>query len=152
VDEGDGGVAPVVKEDARVGQGGAAGSVGGDGAERRERLGFAVDQEQGADALFGSDGASGKDAQRRVCGQRGDGDQADVGLAGSQAVGALGGQHAVDTVAAGELGLKRRVLEIPHQRRGIEEVDGGDAQARLWGGIHCYLEYQHRMKDSVSGA
>jgi hypothetical protein len=34
------------------------------------------------------------------------------------------------------------VLEVPHQRRGIEETDGGDAQTGLRGGSHCLIEYQ----------
>jgi hypothetical protein len=34
------------------------------------------------------------------------------------------------------------VLEIPHQGRGIEKVDGGDAQARISVRIHSPLDYQ----------
>jgi hypothetical protein len=41
-------------------------------------------------------------------------------------------------MAEGERGGKRRVLEVPHEGRGIEEVDGGDAQARIWGRTHDY--------------
>jgi hypothetical protein len=40
------------------------------------------------------------------------------------------------------------VLEVPHERRGIEEADGGDALAGIWGGAHVFLEYQPRAKDS----
>src|ERR1017187_8896418 len=44
------------------------------------------------------------------------------------------------------VGPPRRVLEVPHQRRGIEKADGGDAQAGLRGGGHALLEYQSGAK------
>jgi hypothetical protein len=34
------------------------------------------------------------------------------------------------------------VLEVPHQGRGVEEADGGDAQTGWLDGSHCFLEYQ----------
>jgi hypothetical protein len=34
----------------------------------------------------------------------------------------------VDVVAVGEGGVAWRVLEVPHEGRGVEEVDGGDAE------------------------
>ena len=37
------------------------------------------------------------------------------------------GLGVVDVVALGERGVARRVLEVPHERCGVEEVDGGDA-------------------------
>jgi hypothetical protein len=40
------------------------------------------------------------------------------------------------------------MLEVPHEGRGIEEVDGGNAQAGIWGRAHVFLEYQPRAKDS----
>ena len=40
----------------------------------------------------------------------------------------------MDLVAGGEGGGERGVVEVPHEGRGIEEVDGGDAQAG-WGGV-----------------
>jgi hypothetical protein len=43
----------------------------------------------------------------------------------------LGG---VDLVVAGEGGGERGVVEVPHEGRGVEEVDGGDAQAG-WSGV-----------------
>jgi hypothetical protein len=118
-----------VEEDAGVGEGGAAGGVGGDGAQGGERLGGAADEEQGAHAAFGGDGAAGKDAQAGGGGEGGDGDEADIGGSAGQAGGAFGGRHAVDLIAEGERGAERRVLEVPHEGRGVEEVDGGDAQA-----------------------
>ncbi len=75
------GVAPVVEEDAGVGQGGAAGRVGGHRAQGGERLAGAADQQQRAHAPLGGDGAAGQDAQAGGGGQGGDGDQADVGRA-----------------------------------------------------------------------
>ena len=59
-----------------------------------------------------------------------------VRVAGSEAVGALGWGHAVNPIALGKRGVEGWVLEVPHERRGIEEVDGGDAQARVIDGIH----------------
>jgi hypothetical protein len=54
------------------------------------------------------------------------------------------------------LGIERRMLEIPHEGRGVEEVDGGDAQfhslAGIRCGIHAYSEYQLRPKDAVRAA
>ena len=69
-------------------------------------------------------------------GQSGDGDEADVGLAGGEARGALGGHHAVDAIAAGERGVEGRMLEIPHQRGGIEKVNGCNAQPGIVRNAH----------------
>ncbi len=40
----------------------------------------------------------------------------------------------MDEVAGGEGGGERGVVEVPHEGRGIEEADGGDAQTG-WGGV-----------------
>jgi len=45
--------------------------------------------------------------------------------------------YAVDLVTKGERGIQRRVLKVPHERRGIEEADGCDTQMRLRCGIHA---------------
>ena len=74
--ERDGGVAPFVEEDAGVGEGGAAGCVGGYGAQSGERLRSAADEEQRANAGLGGDGAAGKDAKAGSGGEGGGGDQA----------------------------------------------------------------------------
>ncbi len=138
-DEGNVGVAPLMKEDARVGEGGAAGGVGGHGAQCGEGLAGAADQQQRAHAAFRGDGAAGQDAQAGIGGQGGDGDEADVGRAGGQPRRALGGRHAVDLIALGEFGIEGRVLEVPHERRGVEEVDGGDAETMRSGlEAHAY--------------
>ena len=100
--EGDGRVAPLVEEDARVGEGGAAGGVGGDGAQGGERPAGVTDQKQRAHAALGGDGAAGQDAQARCGGESRNGHKADVGLAGGEARGALRGRHAVDPIAEGE--------------------------------------------------
>jgi hypothetical protein len=39
----------------------------------------------------------------------------------------------VDVVVRGEGGAAGWVFEVPHEGRGVEEVDGGDAEAG-WGG------------------
>jgi hypothetical protein len=35
----------------------------------------------------------------------------------------------VDLISLGECGVAGRVFEVPHERGGVEEVDGGDAEA-----------------------
>jgi hypothetical protein len=40
------------------------------------------------------------------------------------------------------------VLEVPHEGRGIEEADGGDAQTGMGDGAHTFLDYSLRAKDS----
>jgi len=78
-------------------------------------------------------------------------------MAAGEAVCALRGGHGVDLIALGEFGVERRVLEIPHQGRRVEEVDCGDAEFRsemrpLLGircGIHSRLDYQPRVKDAA---
>ena len=40
----------------------------------------------------------------------------------------------MDLVTLGEGGGDGRVVEVPHEGRGIEEADGGDAQAGWDGG------------------
>jgi len=128
-----------VEEDAGVGDGGAAGGVGCHGAECGEGLRGAADEEQGAHAAFGGDGAAGQDLEAGSCGEGGDGDEADVGVTAGETGGACGGGHTVDLVAQGERGIQGRVFEVPHERRGIEKVDGGDAQAGVRGGGHLCL-------------
>ena len=72
-------IAPLMKEDARVGQGGAAGGVGGDGAEGWKGWLARRTSSSERTRCFGGDGAAGQDAQRRVGGEGGDGNEADVG-------------------------------------------------------------------------
>lgn len=92
-------------------------------------------------------------------GERGDGDETDVcvarvGQVRGQTVGAFRGQHTVNLIALGERRVEWRVLEVPHEGRGIEEVDGGDAQDALWtrirDRIHASLEYQSQAEDAGS--
>ena len=92
----------------------------------------AANQQQGTHTALGGDGAAGQDAQAGRGGQGGDGDEADVGCARGQLGGALGGRHAGDLVVESELVFEGRMLEVPHQGRRVEKVDGGDAQAG-WG-------------------
>ena len=122
------GVVPVVEEDAGVGQGGAAGHVRGHRAQGSQRLAGSPDQQQRPDPALGGDHATRQNAQAGMGGQGGDGDQADVGRARREPVGALGRKHAINLIALGERSFEWRMLEIPHQRRGIEKTDGGDAQ------------------------
>ena len=144
--EWDVGVAPLLKEEARVGDGGAAGGVRGYGMEARKRLAGAAHQQERADAAFGRDGAAGQDGEAGRCGQRGDGQKANVGRAGGQAVRALGGQHPVNPIAGCERVAEGRVLKVPHERSGVKKADGGDAQAGMRMGTHALLEYQLERK------
>ena len=105
------------------------------------RLAGAADQEQGTDTALGGDGTAGQDAQAGSCCKGGDGDQPYIGRAGCQAICALRGQHAVDLVAKGKRGVERRMFEVPHEGRGIEEADGCDAQTGLGQGSHALIDY-----------
>ena len=71
------------------------------------------------------DGAAGDDGE--VGGEGGDGDEAEIGAAGEEFFGAQGGLGVVEVVALGECGGEGWVFEVPHERSGVEEVDGGDA-------------------------
>jgi hypothetical protein len=42
------------------------------------------------------------------------------------------------------------VLEVPHQGRGIQKVDGGDAYAGMGNVFHGLLDYQAGVKDSAA--
>jgi len=114
-----------------VGERTAGCGVGGDSADLCEGVASAVflfdDELNGADAVERCDGAAGDDGERGR--ERGDGDEAEVGAACEEIVGAERGLSVVDVVARGERGVARRMLEVPHKGRGIEEVDSGDAEA-----------------------
>ena len=81
--------------------------------------------------MLGSDGAAGEDAQAGGCSERGDGYEADVGSAGCQLVGALGGEHPFEFVAVGQFGCERWVFEVPHEGCGVQETDGGNAKPKV---------------------
>ena len=89
---------------------------------------MADDEEDGADAVFGGDGAARDDGERRREGEGGDGDESDVGGAGSEFGGAFCRRVRGKFVALGEAGAVGLVLKAPHEGSGIEEVDGGDAE------------------------
>jgi len=76
-------------------------------------------------------------------GQGGDGDEADVGCARGQTGGALGRQHSINLIAKGELSVERGMLEVPHEGRGVEEADAGNAQTGWGTGTHVLLDYRH---------
>ncbi len=59
----------------------------------------AARQQQGAHAMFRSDGAAGQHQQAGVHGQGSDGNKAQIGGAGGEPVGAFGGHHPVHLVA-----------------------------------------------------
>ncbi len=107
----------VAEEELGVGGRRAGSGVGRDGADLRERQ--LADELDGTDRVEAGDGAVGDDGE--LGGEGGDGDEAEVGLAGEELGGALGRQHVVEVVA-GVGG------EVPHERGGVEEVDGGYAE------------------------
>jgi len=123
------------EEDLSVAGRTAGCGVGGDGGDGRERLVdrtaavvFKFDDElDGSDAIERGDGAAGDDGE--IGGERRDGDEAEIGTVGDEVVRAERGLGVADVVALGECGVAGWVLEVPHERRRVEEVDGGDAKA-----------------------
>ena len=122
------------EKDAGVDGRGAGGGVEGDAADAVDAVGMAHDEKDGADAVARGDGAAGDDGEGRGEGQGGDGDESNVGIGGGQLRGAFGGGVGGEDVAFGEAGAVGVVLEAPHQGSGIEEADGGNAEAvgRHW--------------------
>jgi len=88
------------------------------------------DELDGADLVERCDGAAGDDGE--IGCEGGDGDEAEIGSGGEELVGAEGRLGVVEGVALGESGGEGRVLEVPHERSGVEEVDGGDAELGEW--------------------
>ena len=116
----------LAKEKLRIGDRTAGGGVDGDGAEGLEGEWLLDEEDDGADVVERGDGAAGDDGERR--GEGGDGDEAEVGLTGEELLSAKRWLGVVDGVTGGEVGVVRRVFEVPHERGGVEEVDGGDAE------------------------
>jgi len=135
-DEGNVGIPPFVKENARVGDGGAARGVGGDAAQFGERLRGAAHEDKRAYGVLRRDGAAGKDLQAGSGGEGCDGYEADVGGAGCKLVGALRGEHQVDLITLGKFVGERWMFEIPHEGCGIEETDCGDAEPAMRNRTH----------------
>ena len=128
-DEGGAVVVELAEEDLGVGEGAAGCGVGGYGAEGLEGVGFFYDELDAADLVERGYGAAWHDGE--VGGEGGYGDEAEVGAGGEKFGGAEGGLSVVEGVALGQFGGMGRVLEVPHERRGVEEVDGGYADAFL---------------------
>ena len=101
-DELSAGIAPLLEQDPRVGDGGAAGGVGRHGADLLERLARAPYEQQRPNVVLRRDGAAGQDAQAGRYGEGRDGHQPDVGGAGGEAVSTLRGKHPVDLIAPGK--------------------------------------------------
>ena len=116
----------LAEEDLSVGEGAAGGGVGGDRFYSAESVWGFDDELDGANFVQRSDRAAGDD--REIGRERGNGDEAEVCASGEKLVGAERGLGVVEGVASGESGGQRWVLEVPHERSGIEEVDGGDAK------------------------
>ena len=106
----------VLKEDACVGDGAERGSVGGDGADLRERgvigqlLGIFHQQQDAAHLAARGNRAAGHDGELRR--ERGDGNQTEVGGAGGELCGAGGGLGVMDFVVLAKLRGAGPVLEV----------------------------------------
>jgi hypothetical protein len=72
-----------------------------------------------------SDSAAGDDGE--LGSERSDGNEAKVGATSKELVGTEGGRSVVELIVLCECGGEWRMLEIPHERSRIEEVDGGYA-------------------------
>ena len=88
-------------------------------------MGSFDDELNGANVAEGRDSASGYDGEVRSDG--GDGDETEVGASGEKFFGALRWHGVVELVPRGECEGAGRMLEVPHEWSGIEEVDSGDA-------------------------
>ena len=147
--EGGVGVVEVLEEDAGVGDGAAAGGVGGDGADLLEGFGGGepvgiLDEEQdAADFVEGGDGAAGDDGE--VGGEGGDGDEAEVGGAGVELVGADGGRGVVDVVVLAEGGVRwARVRSCRAAER--------DSERRWWRRVKAQFDSRRMRRHSVWAA
>ena len=116
------------KEDAGVGGRGAGGGVERNAGDAVDAVGVTHDEDDGAYAVPGGDGAAGDNGEIGGEGELRDGDESDVGLSRGEFGGALGGSVGGEVVALGEAGAVGLVLEGPHQWSGIKEVNGGDAE------------------------
>ena len=137
--EGGSGFPEAMKEDAGVGGGGSGRGVESDAADGLHVAVFADDEEDGTDALARGDGAAGDDKHAGLRGVGGDGHEADVGFSGGELGGADGRGGPGELVAVGEFLLRGWMFEVPHERGGIEEGDGGNAE------LHASV-YQRKSK------
>jgi hypothetical protein len=114
------------EENFGIGERAARGGVGGDGFYCGERVRGFDDELDGADFIERRYGAAGDDGEIR--GERGDGNEAEIGASAEEFVGTERGLRVVEGVAFGESGGEWRVLEVPHERSGVEEVNGCDTE------------------------
>ena len=120
------GAEEVLEENLGVGDGRSGGRIGRNGSDGFEGVTGPEEKEDGADTIKRSDRAAGDDGEVR--GEGGDRDQAESGTAGKELQGTLGRCGVVERVAGGEFCGEGWVFKIPHERGGVEEVDGGDGQ------------------------
>lgn len=88
------------------------------------------DELDGSNTMERGDRAAGDNRQLR--GKRGDGDEPKVGAATEEFVRAKRRLRVVEGIALGKIRRQRRVFEIPHQRRWVKEIDGGNADGMEW--------------------
>jgi hypothetical protein len=77
------------------------------------------------DSIKGGDGAARDDGQLRS--KRSDGNESKIGATGKELVGTESRCGVMELIVFGQCGGERRMLEVPHERSRIEEVDGGYA-------------------------
>lgn len=124
-------VVEVLEEDAGVGHGAAAGSVGGESADLSESFvggearGIFDEQEDAPDFVARGDGAAGDDGE--LWRESGDRDQAEVGGAGVELGCADGGQGVMHIVVLAQARGRGFMFEVVEQWGGVQKRDSGDA-------------------------
>ena len=114
------------EENFGVGERAARGGVGGDGFYCGERAGGFDDELDGSDFIERRDRAARDDGEIR--GERGDRNEAEISTGAEEFVGTERGLRVVEGVAFGEFGGEWRMLEVPHERSGVKEVNGCDTE------------------------
>lgn len=130
LEEGGLGTQKLAKEDFGVSERTARCGICSDGADSFEGMACSDDELDGADTVERGDGTAGDNRQLR--GKRGDGDEPKVGASTEEFIGAKRRFRVVEGIALGKLPRQRRVFEIPHQRRWVQEIDGGNADGMGW--------------------
>jgi len=97
-----------------------------EGLGNGETIGILDQQEDAADVVGGGDGAAGDDDEAGL--ELGDGNEAEVSVAGMELARAVGGRGVVDVVVRTKIGRGGRMLEVVEQGGRIQEGDGGDAK------------------------
>ena len=88
-------------------------------------MGLLNDEMNGANEAERSNRAAGDDGKIGI--KRSDWNQTEIGTPAKQLFGAERRQRVVQVVALGQCGGERRVLEVPHERSGVEKLNSSYA-------------------------